>query len=93
MRDNILCIGGIADGDFIQDPKSYYWVIARDAPIGSIAKSGSYEEYAVETDTYRLERLIIGNDEMKFYVIEGISFYTAMSMMMRKYTTKNDECR
>ena len=85
----ILLVGGSRDGEWIDDPElPRYHVILQDSPL--ICKSTyppTYDPPNVEAYTRRALYLS-AVDKLEMYVSTNITFYQALTMLMKHYQPK-----
>ena len=86
INQNVLFIGGVADGQRAPDPEAKYWQMAEEPPACRVHLAPDLTPIsALRTYVYRREALQIGEDRIVFYVKEGIDLTRAILRVFNHY--------
>jgi hypothetical protein len=86
----VLFIGGLADGQWRNDPGERYWKMCGDSPVTRYdAKAQDPVEWKRDEAVYRRETIQSGREHVVFYVLDAMETVQAIRKLVRGYSPQN----
>jgi hypothetical protein len=87
---SVLFIGGLADGQWCNDPGQRYWKMCGDSPVTRYdAKAQDPVKWKRNEAVYRRETIQSGREHVVFYVLDSLETVQAIRKLVRGYSPQN----